>query len=137
MAFAEQVCGCGMQQRKAGEDGVERLLRHAIGKTDRGEDVLVLFGLQGAGGVKQTAARREACERSAEDRALASGLACEVGGLEPRLEFGIARQRSRAAAWDVAEDEVEEAFVGGQLCGVCVQGARVWCGGVESVAEVS
>lgn len=118
MAFAEKVCRRGLQQRKAGEDGVERLLRDASGKTHDCKDCFIFFRFQGAGGVQQPPAGREASERSGEDRALARGLACEVGGLEARLQLGIARQRSGAAAWNVAEDEVEEAFVGGQLCGV-------------------
>jgi len=74
------------------------------------------------------AARGEAGEGGGEDLALTGGLAGEVGGLEALADLGIAAERAGAAAGDVAEDQVEEAFGCGELSGIGVKG-RCWGGG--------
>ena len=91
-----------------------------------GEDLLVFFGLEGAGGVEEVASGGEAGQGGGEDFALAGGLAGEVGGLEAVADFRVAAEGAGAAAGDVAEDEVEEAEVFGEGGGVGLDGLRVW-----------
>ena len=77
----------------------------------------------------------EADECGGEDLALAGGLAGNVGGLEAVANLGVAAEGSSAATRDVAEDEVEEAFGGGEGGGVGVEGADLACGGFETGRE--
>ncbi len=98
---------------EGGEAGDERgYVDAGVCGGDGGEDLLVFFGLERAGGVEEVAAGGEAGERGGEDCALAGGLAGEVGGLEAVADLGVAAEGAGAAAGDVAEDEVEEAFGG-------------------------
>ena len=57
-----------------------------------------------------------------KDFALASGLAGEVGGLKALADLGVAAEGAGAAAGDVAEDQVEEAFGAREGGGVGVEG---------------
>ena len=98
------------------------------------DDVLVLFRLERAGGVDDAAAGGEAAGGSAEDGALAGGVAGEVFWAEAMADFGIAGECAGAAAGNVAEDEIEVCGFGcGCVWGVGDCGADV--GGVGVVAE--
>ena len=57
---------------------------------DGGYDMLVFFGLEGAGGVEKAAAGGQAGEGCGEDLALAGGLTGKVRGLETLLYLWVA-----------------------------------------------
>lgn len=84
----------------------------------RGENLRVFFRFERAGGVHQQAARPEAGEGVAEDSALATGVADEVLGHEPRFDFRVPGDRARAGTGGVDQDPVENGSEGQRLGGV-------------------
>lgn len=97
-----------------------------------GDNVLVFFGLEGAGGVKEAASGGEAGEGCGEDFALAGGLTGKIRGEKTLLYLWVTTESSSATAGDVAEDQVEESFGFGEIGGVGFKGANLGGVGVEA-----
>jgi len=106
-----------------GEQGFDlRMERDRAGvgefRERRGDDLLVFFRLQRAGGVNDAAAGTDGAQGGAEDGALSLGLAREVRGAQTVANLGIAAQGAGAAARDVGQDNVKSgAFFEGRGVG--------------------
>ncbi len=118
------------------EDGLQGGVGDAGGSGENcGDDLLVLFRLEGAGGVKEAAAGSQAGQGGGENLVLAGGLASEVRRLETMLYLWVTAESSSATTGYITEDEVEEAFGCGELGGVGFEGADVGCSGLETGGE--
>src|SRR5690348_15922799 len=85
----------------AGHEGVRGKMRGDAAKfrmsgKDLAQDLFILFGLEGTGGIDEAAARRETGQRRREERNLAAMKVREVGGLESPADFRIARESAGA-----------------------------------------
>src|SRR6185312_8180092 len=114
--------------RSAREDGREKSVagiaaRDAVHGLDYlraggGDDVLVLFALERAGGVDQKTIRRELREAIAQNGDLAFLKRREIFRLELPLNFRIAGQRAGAGTGSVDQDAVEQAAERKRMAGV-------------------
>jgi len=107
----------------AGHEGVRGKMRGDAAKfrmsgKDLAQDLFILFGLEGTGGIDEAAARRETGQRRREERNLAAMKVREVGGLESPADFRIARESAGAGAGSVNEDAIEFAAKGERTRGV-------------------
>ncbi len=81
------------------------------------------------------AAGSESSESRGENLALTGSLASEVRGQEALLDLWVSAESSGAAAGNVAEDEVEQAFCFRELGGVGFEGADAGGLGEEAGRE--
>ena len=81
-----------------------------------GNDLLVFFRLQRAGGVDDEAAGTDCAQCGSENCALTFCLAREVFQAEAMANLRIATQRSSAAARHIGQGQVEDGFFGERGC---------------------
>ena len=109
---AAEPLRAGGGEDAGGEQGFDlRMERDRAGagkfRERRGDDLLVFFRLQRAGGVNDAAAGADGAQGGAKDGALSLGLAREVRGAQTVANLGIAAQGAGAAARDIGQDNVK------------------------------